>query len=315
MLICVNPSACKQSYKYHVIIVKPKKCCYMISIVMPTHVKPPLLVYTLISVLSQKYDDFEFIIVDASQDKYFIDHTEEFFSHAYLLPYQKNFNKVKVVRPEHDYEFPGAMKMFGVSNCVQDDDFVVFLDHDDFLGNYLLHHMSFVKTQYPSTEMVSTNYTSMTYNCMCNSVFTNIETYAGGTPCGSTDTIYIDNHYFKFDSEFDIYKNIHAYKAAMCPKIMSKKTIREKRFSFIEDTRTLDDVTWPIQSHSFTETYIPIIGYVYIGYSGGYTSTSGIGYPTSETASKAISACFSYGEYLDSIGYEKHRNELLIKNI
>ena len=287
----------------------------MISIVMPTHIKPPLLVYTLISVLSQKYDDFEFIIVDASQDKYFIDNQKEILSHDFLKSYSHNFDKIKVVRPQYGYEFPGAMKMFGVSHTVQDNDFVIFLDHDDFIGNNLLYHLSLAKTQYPHTEMVSTNYTSIMYDNDNNKIYTNKETYAGGSPCGKTRILYIDNCYFKFDDVFDIYKNIHKYKAAMCPKIMSKNLIRENRFSFIEDTMTLDDATWPVQSHAFIETYIPIIGYVYVGYSRGYISTSGMNFPVSDNANNAVYACETYSKYLDSTGYMKNRNELLIKSV
>jgi len=49
----------------------------MISVVMPTHNRPPLLFNTILSVLSQSVDDFEFVVVDASEDRYFMSAIDE----------------------------------------------------------------------------------------------------------------------------------------------------------------------------------------------------------------------------------------------
>ena len=65
----------------------------MISIIMTTHKKRPLLYATLTSVFSQKYDDYEFIVVDASSDKYFKEECDRLFEAHDVL--KRNFEKKK----------------------------------------------------------------------------------------------------------------------------------------------------------------------------------------------------------------------------
>ena len=285
----------------------------MISIVMPTHQKVPLMQVTLNSVFSQSLNDFEFIVVDASKDGYF---EEEFKTLVETYPilkrYESRFSNMRIIKPEKNKNFPGAMKLEGFKHCTQDNDFVIFLDHDDFLGNDLLKSIKLAHIQYPYTEMVSTKYTSMIYDS--GKIILNTKTYAGGTPCESSNIIYINDIYIKFDNaKQDIYKNEHPFKATLHPKIMLKSVIRDKRFSFIEDTERLDDICWPVMSHSLIETYIPIIGYVYVGYMGNHHSNSCI--PTrfiSETSKKYTKYCADYEKMLSEIGYVKPKNTCIL---
>lgn len=52
----------------------------MISVIMPTHRRMPLLHITLLSVFSQDFDDWELVVVDASEDTYFENALEEIFN-------------------------------------------------------------------------------------------------------------------------------------------------------------------------------------------------------------------------------------------
>lgn len=276
----------------------------MISVIMPTHRKPPMLRLTLLSVLSQDYDDFELIVVDASNDGYFKDEFERLMKDDHLLVWYSHKKKnVKILRPEENCQLPGAMKMYGFRNSVQDNGFCIFLDHDDFLwGNTLknIHNATYGHSDY---DMVGMDYTSMVY--IDGNVFTNKETYVGGEVCGSTDTIYIDRFYFKFSGQQDIYRNKHPFKSAMHPKIISKQALRDNRFAFVEDTETMDDCAFAIMSHALKEVYIYAIGYVYVGY---YNSNSTSGRKVSERARKIMDDSNIYGSMLSEMGYVKHRD-------
>jgi glycosyltransferase involved in cell wall biosynthesis len=275
----------------------------MISVIMPTHRTPPLLHATLLSVLSQSYDDFEFVVVDASQDGYFKDALDSYYNNPLFLNYRNRFSKVHIVRPDENRELPGCMKMTGFRNCTQDDDFCIFLDHDDFLYGDTLKHIHNADLLYPGKDMIGMDYTSMVYDK--GMVFTNKKTFIGGEVCGTFDTLWIDNIYYKFNGEQDVYRNIHPYKSPVHPKILSKKVLRKNRFTFVEDTETMDDCMFSVMSHALSETYIKAIGYVFVGY---YGSNSTSGRKVSDTVHKNWNACDEYAIMLNSIGYVKPRD-------
>ena len=277
----------------------------MISVIMPTHKKPPLLHATLLSVLSQGYEGFEFIVVDASPDGYFKDVFDSYYDNRLFLKKRNNFSKVRIIRPEENRGMPGCMKMTGFRNCTQDNDFCVFLDHDDFLYTDVLQHIHDADMLYPGRDMIGMDYTSMVYNN--GRVYTNKKTYVGGEICGGLDTIWIDNIYYKFDGKQDVYRNIHPYKSPVHPEIISKKALREKRFTFVEDTETMDDCMFSVMSHALSEIYIKAIGYVYVAYFGGNRTNSTIGRKISNTVTHNHNVCESYDKMLDSLGYVKPR--------
>lgn len=275
----------------------------MISVIMPTHRKPPLLHATILSVLSQSYDDFELVVVDASPDGYFNDAFVAYFDNPLFFNYMDRFSKVHIVRPNENRGLPGCMKMTGVRNCTQDDGFCIFLDHDDFLYNDALKHIHNADLLYPKMDMMGMDYTSMIYDK--GMVFTNIKTHICGEVCGTLDTIWVNNIYYKFNGKQDVYRNTHPYMSPVHPKIISKKVFIEKRFTFVEDTETMDDCMFPVMSHALTETYIKAIGYVFVGY---YGSNSTSGRKVSDSVTDNWNVCDRYGKLLDAIGYVKPRN-------
>ena len=274
----------------------------MISVVMPTHRRPPLLHATVLSVLSQSYKGFEFVVVDASPDRYFKEVFESYYDNRLFIKYRDSFGKVRIVYPDENKDRPGCMKMTGFRNCIQDNDFCFFLDHDDFIYTDALKHLHDADSLYPGKDMVGMDYTSMMYNG--GNIYTNKRTYAGGDVCGKLDMIWVDNIYYKFNEPQDVYRNMHPFKSSMHPEIISKKALREKRFTFVEDTETMDDCMFPVMSHALSEIYINAIGYVYVGLHGS-NSTSNRN--VSNTVKMNHEVCKNYADMLSEIGYVKPR--------
>ena len=166
----------------------------MISVIMPTHECPPLLAITLTSVFSQNYDDWELVVVDASENNYFEEKLNDFFKNNEQFANRiELFDKIKIAKPSKNKNLPGSMKMEGFKNCVQDDGFCIFLDHDDMLLPNLFKNISDAINYYPNTEMISTDYTSF---CYCDGVvYTNTKTYMGGVENGGIDKLFFGNFY------------------------------------------------------------------------------------------------------------------------
>lgn len=278
----------------------------MVSIVMPTHRRPPFLSTTLLSVFSQSCGEFEFVVVDASPDGYFPDEFSKVSGEDRLLKkWSGRFGRMRVVRPTEGRGMPGRMKMEGFRSCVQDNDFCIFLDHDDFLYKDAVKNVYYAGGYFPNTDMVGMDYTSMML--VDGKVYTNKKTFMGGTPFRTIDSIYIDDRYYRFSGKQDVYRNTHPFKSANKPIIVSKRTLREGRFSFIEDTETMDDCAFAVMSHALTETYVNAIGYVYVGYRH---SNSVSGRKVSQTAELVAKRCSEYAETLSALGYRKRRNIL-----
>ena len=106
---------------------------------MPTHECPPLLTVTLSSVYSQNFEDWKLVVVDASENNYFEEKLNDFFKNNKFFANRTDLlNKTKIIKPSKNKNLPGSMKMEDFKNCVQDDGFCIFLDHDDMLLPHLL---------------------------------------------------------------------------------------------------------------------------------------------------------------------------------
>lgn len=280
----------------------------MISIVMPTHRNMPLLYATLMSVFCQDFDDFEFVVVDASDDAYFENECLSLFDKVDSLSRVRHkLQKMKIVRATEKRTFPGAMKMLGFKNCRQDDDFVFFLDHDDLIGENILRYMRLAQIQYPSTEMISTNYSNFLY--INGNVYSSRGEFMGGIRCGDTIRVNFGDMYFSFQEPLGVYRWSHPFLSCDCPKILSKGTVRDRRYAFIEDTEIMDDSAYDLITHSLEETYIPSIGYYYVGYnSDNVSTTSYCGKEPSKTAILYRDITNKYMELLNLMQYKKKRN-------
>lgn len=281
---------------------------------MPTHRRMPLLHITLLSVFSQNFDDWELIVVDASADNYFENALEEIFNtYWYVEKYiEKVLSKIHIVRPDNGYTYPGKMKMEGFRNCVQDNDFCVFLDHDDMIMPNLLCNISNSTKMYPNTEMITTDYTSFIHNN--GNITPNMVSYMGGVECGEISTLLFGDFYYLFEGNpLKIWTNTHRWKSCMTPKIVAKDSLRRNQFFFIEDTPIMDDALFPTISYSLNETKIDMVGYVYVVYFDFIqNSTSNI--VVDNGINTLCEIIKNYSEFLDESGFVKKRNLFVPKS-
>jgi len=284
----------------------------MISVIMPTHECPPLLTVTLSSVYSQNFEDWELVVVDASENNYFEEKLNDFFKNSKSFANRTDLlNKTKIIKPSKNKNLPGSMKMEGFKNCVQDDGFCIFLDHDDMLLPHLLKNISNAINYYPNTEMVTTDYTSFCY--YDGAVYTNTKTYMGGVENGGIDKLFFGNFYYKFSqSPLKVWTNVHPWKANTKPVIIKKQAIRSGKFSFVANTPTMDDCLFPVMSHSLLETYIKMVGYVYVAYIKGHRTNSTKGIIPSKEANEFMETCKNYETLLNMSGFAKQRNVYIV---
>ncbi len=108
----------------------------MVSIITPTHYKGELWEVTVESVLQQTCKDFEWIVLDNSEDGYFNDSFLKFKeSHP---EYEDVYDKVKIYRENKQGQEKRPVGVYKnmcarLTSC-SDDDFILILDHDDFIA-------------------------------------------------------------------------------------------------------------------------------------------------------------------------------------
>ena len=85
----------------------------MISIITPTHKIRPLLDLTIKSVLSQTFSDFEWVVLDNSEDGYFEPYLNKWLEENPKYLYRKD--KVKIIRYRLDEPNVGKYK----NKCVE----------------------------------------------------------------------------------------------------------------------------------------------------------------------------------------------------
>lgn len=274
----------------------------MISVVMPTHKKMPYLFQTVMSVLTQDASNYELIVVDASPEKYFARYFEE-----NIVKNEQDYCKnVKIYEPTEKCKYPGAMKMYGLkrTSCGSDD-YVVFLDHDDFLVQHALRCIE-EATVSIKADMVSGHYVSAFVGMDCN-IYKNSVTYMNGEDSGKTiNKITFGNRYIEFPFGLQIYEQRHRFVSNLLPIVYKKKTFEDRRMFFVEDTECMDDATKHFFNPFLSEAYIDYPLYCYNAYAGGITNSTN-GSPVSETAAKIMDVAIKTNEVLTKCGYIKER--------
>jgi glycosyltransferase involved in cell wall biosynthesis len=139
----------------------------MLSIITPTHKERPLLDLTIKSVLSQSYSDFEWVVLDNSMEGYFEDKLNEFLINN--PKYETRRQKVKIIHKVYDEVNIGKLKneCVRIASC-RDDEFILLLDHDDFLVNDCLLNIYKYSNIYPHAQFISGDSVQIFYNIQSN---------------------------------------------------------------------------------------------------------------------------------------------------
>ena len=135
----------------------------MISIITPTHKIRPLLDLTIKSVLSQTFSDFEWVVLDNSEEGYFEQYLNKWLEENPKYLYRKD--KVKIIRYRLDVPNVGKYK----NKCVEYtscglNDYILLLDHDDFLVDTALEKIHKLTLEYPTAQFLSGDKMLLNYN-------------------------------------------------------------------------------------------------------------------------------------------------------
>lgn len=291
----------------------------MISIVMPT-IKPlQRLNVTLLSILSQSYKDWELIVVDASKDKYFEKWLTEKIDTDFLfknINAKQHLNKIKIIKPTENTNCPGNMYMEGFKNTsCGENDFVIFLDDDDFLANHLFENIYDISYKYPEADMISGDFISPLFDG--NKVLQNVGIFDGVKVIAKHNEMWIHNWYAKLTEGFWQQRNFHDWKANLHPKIIRKKAVKDNRYKIYTDTPCFSDASWRIQSAFLKEVYILDTIFFFVKdfkYESVSKQQLNKDRTPSEFATKSFELLQQFEKYLNEIKFKKDRIYYTPKN-
>jgi len=258
----------------------------MISIITPTHKERPLLDLTIKSVLSQSYSDFEWIVLDNSKEGYFEDKLNEFLINN--PKYEIRRQKVKIIHKTYDEVNIGKLK----NECVRltsckDNEYILLLDHDDFLVDDSLLNIYKYSNKYPYAQFISGDTVPLYYDIQNNlfnfhryhdtSNLDNIYGNVSGDLKIEIDDFYIDfgyvkNYVFrpysidwgaKLNNNNDIKNHIYSH-----PRCVKKYILLNPIYQFYEEHSISEDTVQCFILGNFLQgVYIPKLMYTSILYS------------------------------------------------
>ena len=234
----------------------------MISIITPTHKRMPLFDLTVKSVLSQTYSDYEWVVLDNSIDGYFEKDFNDFIERNPKYSYRKD--RVKIIRHRLEEVNIGYYK----NECVRQtscglDDYVLLLDHDDFLVDTALEDIARLGKEYPMAQFISGDKIMLNYNIEKDEfyIFPQIENMSedlnlqdlhsiSGEVCLKVDDFclnfgYIDNYSYRYYDVFDYLQSYHKQylsvterpihnKISPHPRCVKKGVLLNPMFGFYE---------------------------------------------------------------------------------
>lgn len=260
----------------------------MISIITPTHKERPLLDLTIKSVLSQSYSDFEWIVLDNSKEGYFEDKFNEFLINN--PKYENRRQNVKIIHKTYDEVNIGKLK----NECVRltsckDDEYILLLDHDDFLVDDSLLNIYKYSNKYPYAQFISGDAVPILYDIQNNlfnfyryhdiSKFDDLYKYNGvsGDLKIEIDDFYIDfgfieNYTFRpylvdFVGKSNNISNIINNHIYSHPRCIKKYILLNPIFQFYEGHSISEDTVQCFIIGNFLQgVYIPALMYTSILY-------------------------------------------------
>jgi glycosyltransferase involved in cell wall biosynthesis len=281
----------------------------MISIITPTHRPCPLLDLTIKSVLCQEYTDWEWVILDNSPDFYFQGYLDNFFKSN---PHLDNHNKekIKIYNKHFSEDTPiGHLK----NECVKlttckDNEYILLLDHDDFLSPNALYEIHKMDNKYPTAQFISADIMLMRYNVNEDKyyIYNHIEAFSSKVielqNCyleKKPIDIDIDDFHLHFD--LDIYSlskymlvtymseeeigsvNPKVIKLQMHPRCVKKWCYNLECFKFYEGNKYSEDCTQlTFMGMCMQGAYIDDVIYYYVFYSDESNATYNLVYNQEE---------------------------------
>jgi glycosyltransferase involved in cell wall biosynthesis len=266
----------------------------MISIITPTHKERPLLDLTIKSVLSQSFSDFEWIVLDNSKEGYFETKFNEFLINN--PKYEIRRQKVKIIHKTYDEVNIGKLK----NECVRltsckDNEYILLLDHDDFLVDDSLLNIYYYSNKYPQAQFISGDKVQLlydvdnklfypykfseisgtpyekNYNIASGDVILNIDGFQLNLGYQKEYTIrpYICDVYNREGNRFNTDGAIHSH-----PRCIKKQYLLNPMFQFYEDHSISEDTVQCYMIGKFLQgVYIPNIIYVCVTYNNNTNSS------------------------------------------
>lgn len=230
----------------------------MVSIVVTTYMEHPLLNDMLRSVFEQSSPNWELVIVDNSENHYF----EEWFKNNYP---DDNHN-IKIINTPNTGILPGHYKLLGAkeSSCSVDE-FIVWLDHDDFLIPTVVENVDHITKLYPNCELITAEYTSLVR--LEDEWGVNVISHIGEDVCidRNTKSLKLIGIDFNYPDGLIRMSSNHPYRPALHPKIVRKRAILDNRF-MLNITTNHDDQTigaYGMSTLMLPEVHINDVQYCY----------------------------------------------------
>lgn len=233
----------------------------MVSIITPTHKKMIFWHITVLSVLCQECEDWEWIVLDNSEEPYFKKELDILLEQ--YPKYKKHKKKIKI----YEKTFPeiniGKYKNFCVEKTTcKDNEFVLLLDHDDVLMPWI------VKDIEKCRKKIGKSIDYITADCPIVSYWKNIicveKIYENWLDPIQVEDFSIDNWNFKLNKilstkridTLDL-KN-HLMYIAEHPRIIKKSVITNPLYKFSERVTYAEDTIQRIMLSWFLKgAYIP----------------------------------------------------------
>lgn len=187
----------------------------MISIITPVNRVIAWFNLRLINVCAQNFNNWEWIILDNSEDGCVVDYVNRFFTEMQGINYPHCKSKIKVYHePFKNLSLKDGRMGYLRNRCVElttcsNDDFFVILDSDDFLIGDFLSKIDHIQYYFPNSEFITGQ--------ICNGVaqfenggifeYDNMTRWAG--PCETSGIEILKEINFKDNTELDTF--IQAY--------------------------------------------------------------------------------------------------------
>lgn len=286
----------------------------MISIITPTHKVTPFLDVTIKSVICQEYTDWEWVVLDNSPDFYFGGYLEGFFERHPRFDMETIRKKIKIINRHYPEGTPiGRFKndLVGWTSC-KDDEYVMLLDHDDFLDCSALAEINKMDNRYPNAQFISGDCFLMRYDdnmwYAYNMNITFGKEMLDRQCCVVDDVVDFE---IKID-DFDIYFNhipnalthyIHPFpcsgdenpkhlKLQMHPRCIKRWCLNIDAFRFYEGVRYAEDITQLMFLGMCAQgVYIPKVIYYYVFYGDCSNATYDLVKHMGDSDMKVLTGC------------------------